>query len=170
MTFLGIGSNLSSSFGDRIKNINLAILHLQNEGIKIIKKSGYYETPSYPKKTNPKFINIVLKIKTNISLEKMASIILLVEEKLERTRDNKNDPRTCDIDIIDYNKKVTNFMYKNLNFLVPHKNLSYRNFVLIPLMEISPNWIHPKTNVPVAHLIENLSIEDKNSILKVEES
>ena len=55
MIILGIGSNLSSSFGDRFENINLALLYLENYGIKILKKSGYYESPSYPDKKKPKF-------------------------------------------------------------------------------------------------------------------
>ena len=64
MILLGIGSNLSSVFGSRFNNINLAILLLKKYNIKIIKKSSFYETPAYPNKNDPKFINIVLKVKT----------------------------------------------------------------------------------------------------------
>ena len=62
MIYLGLGSNLPSSFGDRIANINFAIELLKENNIKIIKKSSYYETPSYPNNKHPKFINIVIKI------------------------------------------------------------------------------------------------------------
>ena len=55
-----------------------------------------------------------------------------------------------------------------MNFIVPHENLSGRSFVLYPLKEILPNWKHPKTNVSVDHFIQNLSEDEKNSILKVE--
>ena len=82
----------------------------------------------------------------------------------------KNEPRTCDIDIIDYNSKIIDFKYKNLDFSVPHINLAYRNFVLIPLKEISPEWIHPKTKEPIDLLIDKLSQADKKSILKVKKS
>ena len=68
MIFLGIGSNLSSTFGDRFYNINLAMSHLNNYGIEIIKKSSFFETPSYPNKKNPKFINVVISIKTQLLL------------------------------------------------------------------------------------------------------
>ena len=60
MIFLGIGSNLSSSFGNRFKNIDLAISLIKENGLKIIKKSSYYETPSYPDKKKPKYINACL--------------------------------------------------------------------------------------------------------------
>ena len=58
MIYLGLGSNLSSKYGDRFENINLAISSIEEYGIKVIKKSSFYETPSYPNKKNPKFINV----------------------------------------------------------------------------------------------------------------
>ena len=167
MILLGLGSNLSSSFGDRFKNIDLSILHLKNRGIVIKKKSSFYETCSYPDKRNPKFINIVASIETKLSPSELASEIITVEKTLERVRKNKNDPRTCDIDIIDYNGQIFNFKYNNLDFTVPHKELEYRSFVLFPIEEILPDWRHPKTNKPVSELIKKLTKDDKNSILKI---
>ena len=61
-------------------------------------------------------------------------------------------------------------MYKDENFIVPHEKLTLRNFVLIPLCEILPNWKHPKTHEHIGLLIEDLSKEDKNSILKIEKN
>ena len=170
MILLGIGSNLSSSFGDRFKNIDLAVSALNSYGIQVKKRSSYYESLSYPNKENPKFINIVVQGETYLPPEDLASVLIVIEESLERKRNEKNDPRTCDIDIIDYNNKVINFKYKGLDFTVPHKKLVYRNFVLFPLHEISPNWKHPKTKEHVSTLIKNIPKEDKNSILKIKKS
>ena len=167
MILLGLGSNLSSSFGDRFKNIDLAVSALDGFGIQVNKKSSYYESLSYPNKENPKFINIVVEAETYLPPEDLATALITIEESLERKRNEKNDPRTCDIDIIDYNNKVINFKYKDLDFTVPHKKLIYRNFVLFPLHEISPNWRHPKTKELVSTLIKNIPKEDKNSILKI---
>ena len=64
MIFLGIGSNLSSSFGDRFKNIDLAVSFLKEKKINLIRKSSFYETFSYPDKKNPKFINIVVAVES----------------------------------------------------------------------------------------------------------
>ena len=69
MIILGLGSNLSSSYGDRFQNINLALNYLKDFGIKLIKTSSYYETFSYPDKKKPKFINIVALIETNLLLK-----------------------------------------------------------------------------------------------------
>ena len=170
MILLGLGSNLSSSFGDRFKNIDLAVLALEKYGLQLKRKSSYYESPSYPNKENPKFINIVVEAETYLPPEDLASVLITIEESLERKRNEKNDPRTCDIDIIDYNNKVINFKYKDLDFTVPHKKLIYRNFVLFPLHEILPNWKHPKTKELVSTLIKNIPKEDKNSILKIKKS
>ena len=167
MVFLALGSNLSSKFGDRFKNINLAILHLESYGVKIIKKSNFYETYSHPNKKDPKFINIVISIKTYLSPVDLMSVLLFIEVKLERKRNKKNDPRTCDIDIIDYNNQVLDFKYKNLNLTMPHKELIFRNFVLLPLQEIAPEWKHPITKKNISTLINKLPEEDKKSILMI---
>ena len=170
MIILGLGSNLSSSYGDRFSNINLAMAYLEDYGIKILKKSSFYETLSYPNKKNPKFINIVVLVETHLFPVDLMSVLIFIEEKLERKRDKKNDPRTCDIDIIDHNGQILDFNYKNLNLTLPHEKLPYRNFVLIPLHEIIPEWKHPKTKDSIEVLINKLSNDDKNSILKVKKS
>ena len=170
MIILALGSNLSSSFGNRFENINLALLHLEGYGIQIIKKSNFYETYSYPNKEDPKFINIVISVKTHLSPVDLMSVLLFIEKKLERKRNKKNYPRTCDIDIIDYNNQVLDFKYKNLNLSVPHKNLIFRNFVLLPLQEISSEWKHPITKENISALINKLPEEDKKSILKIKKN
>ena len=103
MLLLGLGSSLSSNFGNRFKNIDLAISYLQSHKIQLLKKSSFYETLSYPDIKNPKFINVVIKVLTHLPPEEFASVLISIEETLERKRNQKNEPRTCDIDIIDYN-------------------------------------------------------------------
>ena len=115
MLLLGIGSNLSSSFGNRFENIKIAIEYIQSNEIKLIKSSSFYETHSYPNVNDPKFINVIIEVSTSLSPEKLASILIQIEEQLERKRFKKNEPRTCDIDIIDYKGKTINFKYRNSN-------------------------------------------------------
>ena len=170
MILLGLGSNLSSSFGDRFKNIDLAVSALEGFGIQLKKKSSYYESLSYPNKSDPKFINIVIEIETHLPPEDLASVLIFIEESLERKRNKKNDPRTCDIDIIDYNGQIIDFKYKELNFMVPHTKLTLRNFVLFPLQEILPKWRHPKTKESISTLIQKLPDEDVKSILKIKKN
>ena len=168
MIILGLGSNLPSKYGDRFANINLAISSLESYGIKVIKRSSFYKSPSYPDKENPEFINVVILVETYLPPVDLMSVLTFIEEKLERKRIKKNDPRTCDIDIIDYNSQILNLKYNNLDFTVPHKELTSRNFVLYPLREISPMWKHPKTKETINNLIQKLDEEEKNSILKID--
>ena len=170
MIILSLGSNLSSTFGGRFDNLKRAMLLLKGYGIIIDKKSSFYETPSYPDTTNPKFVNMVISVKTNLSPADLMSVLIFIEEKLERRRNKKNDPRTCDIDIVDYNNEVLNFKYNNLDLVVPHKELTSRNFVLFPLQEILPNWKHPKTKEIISTLIQKLPEDDRKSILKIKKN
>ena len=68
MIFLGLGSNLPSKYGDRFTNIKLAISYLEIYGIKVIKKSSFYETPSYPNQKLPKFLNVGILVNKNLNL------------------------------------------------------------------------------------------------------
>ena len=89
MILLGLGSNLSSNFGDRFKNIDLAVSALNEYKIIVKKKSSYYESLSYPNKENPKFINIVVEVETDLPPEDLASVLIFIEESLERKRKKK---------------------------------------------------------------------------------
>ena len=168
MIILSLGSNLPSKYGDRFDNLKLAMSFLEELGIIIDKRSSFYETLSYPNKNNPKFINMVISIKTNLSPTELISKLIHVEEKFDRKRDKKNEPRTCDIDIIDYNSKILNLKFENLDLTIPHKEMRLRNFVLFPLKEICPNWKHPQTGIHIDKLIDKLPDVDKKSILKVQ--
>ena len=83
MVILSLGSNLPSKFGDKFENLKYAISFLEDKGILIDKKSSFYETPSYPDKNNPKFVNMVISIKTDLSASDLMSVLIDIEKKLE---------------------------------------------------------------------------------------
>tara|TARA_B100000035_G_C20871911_1_gene496573 strand:- start:46 stop:561 length:516 start_codon:yes stop_codon:yes gene_type:complete len=158
IVYLGVGSNL----GDRFKNIEKVKISLTENHIIIMKSSSYYETLSWPNVNHPKFLNIVLKVKTNLDASNLLFICKKIEKFLGRKKTFKNSPRECDIDILDYNK--TNNIEKNIN--LPHPRMHSRNFVLIPLFEIDKNWIHPKSGQHIKSLIFSLTNADITSIKK----
>ena len=96
-------------------------------------------------------------------------ILLKIEQDLERERKNKNDPRTCDIDIIDYKNESLNLKLEKLQLKIPHVSMKERDFVLLPLKEICPYWSHPLTKEPIDHLINNLKGKN-NNITKLSQS
>ena len=166
MIYLNIGSNLNSIFGDRFTNITKAIDFLIQKKIKIKKFSDFFETPSYPNKKNPKFINICLEISFDSKEKTLLKIISSIQKKLGRKLAKKNDPRICDIDIIDFNQKVI----ESDLLILPHPRLHLRNFVLYPLMQINPNWSHPVSNKKIADLIEHLNACSRIEITRINKS
>jgi len=161
IVYLAIGSNL----GDKKLNIEKAKSNLQDHDINLLKCSSKYESNSWPNKNNPKFINIVLKIKTILPPISLLKILNIIELKLGRTRFKKNAPRTCDIDIIDYDKKILSIRNKKL--ILPHQSIATRNFVLLPLYEFDQSWKHPKTKINIVKLINSLPIKDLRSIKQI---
>ena len=153
MIHLNIGSNLDSKFGNKFKNISIAIELLINSKIKIKKISNFYETPSYPNRKFPKFLNIGLIINYDNDFYNLLKKIKLIEKKLGRIRTNKNDPRIIDIDIIDFNNEIKN----TSELILPHPKCHLRNFVLFPILEIDPNWSHPILKKNTQFLINKLS-------------
>ena len=153
--YLSVGSNL----GNRKKNIEKTKFELYSKGINIIKFSNYYETLSWPNPKNPKFYNIVLKVSSNLKMLELLKICKQIETSLGRKKAPKNSPRTCDIDIIDYNQKIS---ANGIN--VPHPRMHLRNFVLIPLFEIEKTWKYPNSKRYIKNLIFSLSNSDIRSI------
>ena len=156
--FLGIGSNL----GNRKLNIEKAKFRLIQNNILIVQTSSYYESLSWPNPDNPKFLNIVLKIKSNLNALELLKKCKEIERYLGRKKSTKNSPRECDIDIIDYNNKNVND-----KIILPHPRMHKRNFVLLPLFEISREWTHPIYKHNIKRLIFSLSNRDITSIKQI---
>ena len=159
IAFLSIGSNL----GNKKRNIELAKFKLEENKIIIIRSSKNYESLSWPDINKPKFLNVALKIKTFLSPKDLMKKCLYIERQLGRIRKKKNEPRVCDIDIIDYDKKIKK-RTKNHNLSIPHPKMHKRNFVLLPLFEIAKTWIHPLKKVSIKDLINALDTEDLRTI------
>ena len=164
MILLSLGSNLPSKFGDSKKTLLKCYEFFNNSNVKILKKSSFYESIAIPNKSDPKFINSVISIETKFSPEELIKYILSVEEKFDRKRAQVNAPRTCDIDIVDFNGEVINILNKNISLEIPHPRLEKRSFVLYPIREIDKNWKSPLSGKYIDQLIENLDTETKKNI------
>ena len=137
--------------------IQLAKKLLVQNNIYIKDASSFYETPSWPNRNFPKFFNIVLKIKTEMSLMNLFKIAKIIEKKIGRKKTLKNHPRVCDIDIIDFNGINLTTELSGQKIETPHPKMHKRNFVIFPLYEVNKNWVHPKTNVNINDIINNIN-------------
>lgn len=144
--FLSIGSNI----GDRLQNCKDAIENIaDSKEIAIIKKSSFYETEPWGDIEQNWFINCVVEIKTEFDALNLLALLLNIEKRLGRNRVKKGGPRAIDMDILFFNGEII----RTDNLVVPHPFLEQRRFVLTPLSEIAPDFIHPVLKKSAADLL-----------------
>ncbi len=162
MIYIGIGSNLNGKNNETpLQNCKKALEELKKE-VNICKISSWYKSEPIPVSNQPWYINGVVEISTNKSSIDLLEFILNIEEFFGRVREKKNEARILDLDIIDYKKKI---LYKKNKLIIPHPRMHQRSFVLQPLQELNPKWIHPIKKKGLKELISNLN--DKQKIFKI---
>lgn len=150
--FLGLGSNI----GNREENINSAIKKLSKE-IKIINISKFIETEPYGYTNQPKFINCAIEGETNLTPYELLDFCLNIEKEMGRIREIRWGPRNIDIDILFYGNLII-----NSNILtIPHPEIEKRLFVLEPLNEIAPDFIHPILKKTIRNLYNELLSKER---------
>src|SRR5699024_1488588 len=156
---LGLGTNLD----ERKNNLDKAIELLNNnEAISIDKVSSIYETVPEGYSNQGKFLNMVIKGRTDLKTARLLEVCEAIEEEMGREETILNEPRIIDIDILVYNKE--NRQLDNLR--IPHPRMHERAFVLIPLYEIAPDFVIPTSGKEVADLVEALSNKDKSEVVR----
>lgn len=157
--FIGIGTNV----GDRKKHIEQAMRLLENPpNVKIIKSSALYVTEPIGYVGQDWFLNCVVEITTTITPHELLYHCQAIEEQMGRTRTMMWGPRTIDLDILLYNDECI----ADDALVIPHPNMHKRRFVLVPLVEIAPDIIHPTLNKTVTDLLQNLKDTHKVDVYR----
>lgn len=143
--FLMIGGNL----GNVAQNLDVAIQRISQQCGKVLAISSVYQTAAWGKTDQPDFLNQALEIQTKLEPMALLQELLKIERELGRERLEKYGPRIIDIDIIFYDQQVLDL--KDLT--LPHPQMANRRFVLAPLAEIAPSFLHPVLNISVAALL-----------------
>ena len=144
--FLGLGSNL----GNREENILMAEKLIEEKVGKVRSKSSIYETAAWGITEQNAFLNQVLEIETVFSPSAVLHLLLKIEKDMGRIREIKWGERSIDIDVLYFNNEILS----TENLVVPHPFIQERKFVLVPLCEIAPVFIHPKLKQSNLELLE----------------
>ena len=144
IVYLALGSNL----GNRLINIKQAVSALSPQ-MDVQAKSYVYETPPWGYEDQPRFLNQVIKAKTYLEPERLIKHIKRLEVTLGRKDSFQNGPRLIDIDILFYDDLILN----TGSLIIPHPRLHERGFVLLPLMDIGPDLVHPVNQKSVREMV-----------------
>ncbi|MDH4086498.1 MAG: 2-amino-4-hydroxy-6-hydroxymethyldihydropteridine diphosphokinase [Nitrospira sp.] len=147
--FIGFGSNVGDrvDFCDRAVTLLSLLPHSRLQGVSLL-----YETEPVRDQIDPGdgwFLNGVVQLETNITPRSLLSTLQEIERALDRDEDNRSGPRTIDLDILFYGEHVI----KESGLTIPHPRLHQRRFVLTPMNELDPLWVHPTLNQSVAQLL-----------------
>ena len=150
--FLGIGTNL----GDRGAHLNLALsfLCLAPE-VHVIALSRVYQTAPMYKLDQPAFWNACVEVQTSLGAQALLERLLAVETLCGRVREEANGPRTVDLDILFFGQQQID----RPGLSVPHPKLSERDFVLVPMMDLSPQWVDARTEKSIEQLLNGLHLD-----------
>lgn len=148
IAFIGIGSNL----GDSYDNIKQALKLINTKNTYVLKTSQIYETSPISNIPQNNYLNCVAQIKTLLTPTQLMQFLLGIEQELKRVRTVKNAPRTIDLDILLFN----NCVFNTELVTIPHPRMHERLFVLIPLCELAPDYVHPILNQTIYNLSKQL--------------
>lgn len=154
IVFLSLGSNL----GDRVGYLQQATSLLSAvPEIKIVATSSFYESEPWQMDSENWFVNAVIQISTTLEPEKLLKECQRIESQLgrnciHRTSNGNYTDRTIDIDILFYDNKIIN----TPDLVIPHKFFHKRAFLMVPMLEIAQDFVHPLFNKTVAELYEEL--------------
>jgi len=146
--FVSLGSNI----GDREENVLTAIRALQDERTSLVAASHLYETEPIDLEDQPWFINAVAELSTTRTPRELLKRSHQVEQSLGRERDVRFGPRTIDIDLLLYGSEILS----EPDLAIPHPRMTERRFVLVPLVELAPNLVDPRSGDSFADVLERL--------------
>lgn len=154
--YLQLGSNI----GDRLDNLDQSIKIITERIGNVLEKSSVYESTPWGVENQRNFLNQVLFVKSNFDPYTILDLVLQIEKDMGRIRIEKWGERIIDIDIL----FIDDLIIESENLCVPHEFIAKRKFVLQPMCEIAPGFIHPKLNKTISQLLEECIDDEKVNV------
>lgn len=152
--FIGLGANLPGPHGSPRATLEAALVALERAGLRIVRRSRWYESAPVPMSEQPWYVNGVVEIETDLDPASLLAVLHEIEAAFGRTRTVRNEARPIDLDLLAYGDRV---LSEEPGPLIPHPRLHERGFVLLPLAELAPEWRHPTLGAGVQTLIRGLA-------------
>ena len=160
--YIGIGSNL----GDKRSNCSRAIEMIEQiPGCELLRCSDWYLTKPIGTGEQDWYLNGVLAVQTRLPVRGLLGRLMAIERNMGRVRKERWGPRIIDLDILLYGQEIIN----EENLRVPHPLMHLRRFVLVPLVQLDPNLIHPTLGMSVAELLKRIP-ENGQEVIRVEDT
>ena len=154
--YLQLGSNI----GERLDNLNQSIKVIIERIGNVLEKSSVYESTPWGVENQRNFLNQVIFVKSNFDPYTILDLVLQIEKDMGRIRIEKWGERIIDIDIL----FIDDLIIESENLCVPHEFIAKRKFVLQPMCEIAPGFIHPKLNKTISQLLEECIDDEKVNV------
>ena len=152
--FIGLGSNKSGPAGEPKEMLGQAVRMMECRRIVLRRWSSLYRSEAYPDPADPKFLNMVVEVETRLCPNRLMAELHQIERDLGRRRRHRNEPRSIDLDLLDFKGIVRTGLHGPE---LPHPRLCQRAFVLKPLLEIYPGWRHPMPKTSGFSLLKGLN-------------
>lgn len=149
IVFLALGTNL----GERTANLHAALAALPPV-VRVMAQSPIYETPPWGYTDQPAFLNMAVQAETDLPPLALLNFLKRLEVDLGRRESFRWGPRLIDLDILFYDDLVLNLP----SLMIPHPRLHERAFVLLPLADIAPGWVHPLLGKTVLALLRDCDV------------
>jgi len=153
MILIGLGSNMSGPWGSPRDAVLRALRELDGNGTQLLAASRLLVTSPYGKKNQPDYVNAVALIATHMPPEALMRRLHAIERSAGRRRGIRWGPRSLDLDLLDYRGRR---MGRPGRLALPHPGIALRQFVLKPIAEIAPGWIHPVARKRAQMLLRHL--------------
>ncbi len=151
MILVALGANLPSRFGPPRATLEAALARLEAVGLRVLARSPWYLTAPVPASDQPDYVNGVAAVETALDAAATLAALHAVEAEFGRVRTVPNAPRAIDLDLLAHGDAV-----RAEAPILPHPRMHERAFVLLPLADVAPGWVHPVLRRSVAELIARL--------------
>jgi len=164
--YIALGSNLPFNAMPPQDVLRAALTDLLRFGVRVAAVSRFWRSPAWPEPSAPAYVNAVARVETDLQPRALLQVLQAVETRYGRERSVPNASRTLDLDILDYDGLILN----EANLVLPHPRLTERAFVLLPLQDISPDWVEPGGGRRLAELIAGVGASDVSAMQVLERS